>query len=149
MSCSAKRFELLGKMADSVTADLCINNVQQLMKKIVFITGASSGIARETAIQLARHGYTVYGVARRKDKLGNLSSQGVHILKMDVTDDHSIINGIQEIMAAERRIDILINNAGFGSYGSIEDVPLEEARYQLEVNLFGAARLIQLVLPTP
>lgn len=144
MSCSAKRFELLGKVPHLVAIDLCRNNQ---MKKVVLITGASSGIGRETAIQLARNGYTVYGTARRKDKLGSLSSHGVRILEMDVTDDHSMMSGVQEIIAAEGRIDILINNAGFGSYGSVEDVSLDDARYQLEVNLFGAARLIQLVLP--
>lgn len=117
------------------------------MKKVVLITGASSGIGRETAIQLARHGYTVYGAARRKDKLESLSSYGIRTLEMDVTDNHSMMNGVQEIITTEGHIDILINNAGFGSYGSIEDVPLDEARYQLEVNLFGVARLVQLVLP--
>lgn len=66
---------------------------------------------------------------------------------MDVTDETSLVKGVQQIIDTEKRLDILINNAGFGAYGTIEDVPISDAKYQLEVNVFGAARLIQLVLP--
>lgn len=117
------------------------------MKKVVLITGASAGMGKETAILLAKNGYTVYGAARRTDKLSDLKKLGIHTLEMDVTNDASMIKGIEQIITAEKHIDILINNAGFGSYGAVEDVPLADARYQLEVNVFGAARLIQLVLP--
>ncbi|MCO5933993.1 oxidoreductase [Mucilaginibacter sp. RB4R14] len=117
------------------------------MKKIVLITGASAGIGKETAAFLQKNGYIVYGAARRTDKLKELEQLNVKTLAMDVTDDASMIKGIKDIIAAEGRLDILINNAGFGSYGAIEDVTIENARYQLEVNIFGAARLIQLALP--
>jgi short-subunit dehydrogenase len=117
------------------------------MKKVVLITGASAGMGKETAKLLAQKGFTVYGAARRTDKLKELEQYGVKTIAMDVTDDASMIAGVQHIISKENRIDILVNNAGFGSYGAIEDVSIQDARYQLEVNVFGAARLIQLVLP--
>ena len=118
------------------------------MKQVVLITGASSGIGKETAKLLAENGFIVYGAARRIDKMQDLKSLGVRLLEMDVTNEESMVKGIQEILSAEKRIDILVNNAGYGSYGALEDVPLSEARYQFEVNIFGLARLCQLVLPT-
>ncbi|MGC9150577.1 MAG: oxidoreductase [Microbacter sp.] len=118
------------------------------MNKVILITGASSGIGKETAVRLVRKGFTVYGAARRLEKMSDLQALGVHVLKMDVTDDASMVNGLRYIMDHEGRIDVLINNAGYGSFGAVEDVPIEEARTQFEVNLFGLARLTQLVLPT-
>lgn len=117
------------------------------MKKIVLITGATTGIGKETAIHLAKAGYIVYGAGRRENKLKELEAFNIKTIKMDVTDDGSMVQGIQQIIKNEGKIDVLINNAGFGSYGAVEDVPLNDARYQLEVNVFGAARLMQLVLP--
>ncbi len=118
------------------------------MKQVVLITGASSGIGKETAKLLAENGFIVYGAARRVEKMQDLKNHGVRLLEMDVTDEGSMVKGVQEILNAEKRIDILVNNAGYGSYGALEDVPLSEARYQFEVNIFGLARLCQLVLPT-
>lgn len=117
------------------------------MQKVVLITGASSGIGKEAARLLAQSGFRVYGAARRLEKMQDLTESGVRLLKMDVTDEPSMVAGVQEILNAEKRIDVLVNNAGYGSYGSVEDVPLSEARYQFEVNIFGLARLCQLVLP--
>jgi len=116
-------------------------------KKVVLITGASSGIGKATAIQLLGEGYTVYGAARRIEKMRDLEKLGVHLLEMDVTNDESMKQGINRIISENARIDALINNAGYGSYGAIEDVPIEEARYQFEVNVFGLGRLSQLVVP--
>ncbi len=117
------------------------------MKKVILITGASSGIGMETAKLLAAEGYTVYGAARRTDKMQELGKLGVHLLKMDVTDESSMVEGVNKILSAENQLDVLVNNAGYGSYGALEEVPLSEARYQFEVNIFGLARLIQLALP--
>ncbi|MGW0176295.1 oxidoreductase [Rhodococcus sp. NPDC003322] len=115
--------------------------------KTALVTGASSGIGEATARTLADLGYTVYGAARRTDRLQKLTDHGIRPLAMDVTDDPSATAGIDRIIAETGRIDVLVNNAGYGSYGAIEDVPLGEARHQFEVNVFGAARLTQLVLP--
>ena len=117
------------------------------MKNVILITGASAGMGKEMARHLHEDGNIVYGAARRVEKMDDLKQLGVKILAMDVTDEASMLAGVKTIIKAEGRIDVLINNAGFGSYGAIEDVPISDARYQLEVNVFGAARLTQLVLP--
>ncbi|MGF1637174.1 MAG: oxidoreductase [Cyclobacteriaceae bacterium] len=115
--------------------------------KTVLITGASSGIGKETAKMMIQKGFTVYGASRRLDKMQDLKNIGVKLLQMDVTDDQSMVDGINEILQNEGRIDVLVNNAGYGSYGALEDVPMDEAKYQFEVNIFGLARLTQLILP--
>lgn len=115
--------------------------------KVALVTGASSGIGEATARKLQSLGYVVYAVARRIEKMKHLEDAGIHTLAMDVTDDLSMQRGIKEIISRSARIDVLVNNAGYGSYGALEDVSLTEARAQFEVNIFGAARLIQLVLP--
>lgn len=117
------------------------------MVKTVLVTGASSGIGKATAIHLASQGYKVYGAARRIEKLNELKQYGVQPVVLDVTNDASIVPCIDVITAQAGGIDILINSAGLGAYGALEDVPLADARHQLEINLFGGARLIQLVLP--
>jgi len=117
------------------------------MNNVVLITGGSSGIGKATAKMLAQGGYRVYAAARRVEKMNDLKADGIHVIGMDITDDQSIVRGVEEIVTIEGKVDILINNAGFGQYGSVEDVALADARYQLEVNLFGLARLTQLVLP--
>ena len=118
------------------------------MKKVALVTGASSGIGKETARLLVEQGFTVYGASRRLDKMEDLKAMGVNLLMMDVADDASMVNGVNIILNKEQRIDVLVNNAGYGSYGALEDVPIAEAKYQFEVNIFGLARLTQLLLPT-
>lgn len=118
-----------------------------MKNKTVLITGASSGMGKVIARKLARSGYKVYAAARRLDKMEELRKDGIEPILMDITKDVSINEGINKILAQEKVIDILINNAGFGEYGAVEDVEIDQAKYQLDVNLFGAARLIQFVLP--
>jgi NADP-dependent 3-hydroxy acid dehydrogenase YdfG len=115
--------------------------------KVALVTGASSGIGEATARQLAAAGFTVYAAARRADRMQKLTQAGICPIAMDVTDDASMQAGVQAILTEQGRIDVMVNNAGYGSYGALEDVPMAEARAQMEVNVFGAARLIQLVLP--
>ena len=116
--------------------------------KIILVTGASSGIGFDAARSLAQKGHRVYGAARRVEKMEPLRAYGVIPLRMDVTDEASMEAGVRSILEAEGRIDVLVNNAGYGPFGAIENVPIEEARRQLEVNVFGLARLTQLVLPS-
>src|SRR6516164_3306739 len=115
--------------------------------KVALVTGASSGIGEATARQLAAAGFTVYAAARRTERMQQLTEAGIRPIAMDVTDDASMQTGVKTILNEQGRIDALVNNAGYGSYGALEDVPMSEARAQMEVNVFGAARLIQLVLP--
>jgi Short-chain dehydrogenases of various substrate specificities len=115
--------------------------------KTVLVTGASSGIGKATAIHLAQHGYNVYGAARRAEKLQELTSFGIKPVTLDVTKDDSLVACVNEIAKETGGIDILVNCAGLGSYGALEDVPMNEARNQMEINLFSVARLSQLVLP--
>jgi NAD(P)-dependent dehydrogenase (short-subunit alcohol dehydrogenase family) len=117
------------------------------MNKIALVTGASAGIGEATANALMDAGYKVFAAARRLDRMSGLAARGATLLKLDVTDDASIAAAIEAITTAAGRLDVLVNNAGYGSYGALEDVPLAEARRQFEVNVFGLARLSQLVLP--
>ncbi|HKN43919.1 MAG TPA: oxidoreductase, partial [Propionibacteriaceae bacterium] len=115
--------------------------------KTALVTGASSGIGEATALQLAELGYTVYAAARRVERMSDLADRGIRTRSVDVTDDPSMVALVEMIIADTGRIDVLVNNAGYGSYGALEDMPIEEARRQFEVNVFGLARLTQLVLP--
>ena len=115
--------------------------------KVALVTGGSSGIGEATALKLHELGYTTYAAARRVQRMEHLTKAGIRPLAMDVTDEESLQSGVKHILAEQGRIDVLVNAAGYGSYGALEDVPLSEARGQFEVNVFGAARLTQLVLP--
>jgi len=117
------------------------------MGKVALVTGASSGIGMAAAKDLHRRGFTVYAAARRLERMTELHDLGIRTLQMDVTDEASLVAGVQRIIDETGSLDVLVNNAGYGSYGSVEDVALDEARRQFEVNLFGVARLTQLVLP--
>jgi NAD(P)-dependent dehydrogenase (short-subunit alcohol dehydrogenase family) len=117
------------------------------MDKTAFVTGASAGIGEATARALLAAGYRVFAGARRLDRMAGLAAAGATLLKLDLTDDVSIVAAVNTIKNEAGRIDVLVNNAGYGSYGALEDVPLDEGRRQFEVNAFGLARLCQLVLP--
>jgi NAD(P)-dependent dehydrogenase (short-subunit alcohol dehydrogenase family) len=115
--------------------------------KVAIVTGASSGIGEATARRLSAMGFTVYAAARRVQRMAPLADVGIRTFCVDVTDDSSLTAFIDHVVTESGRVDVLVNNAGYGSYGAVEDVPLDEARRQFEVNVFGLARLSQLVLP--
>lgn len=114
--------------------------------KVALVTGASAGIGAATALRLASDGFTVYGVARRADLLNDLA--GVRPIQADITNDAQRRDCVNRVLDETGRIDVLVNNAGSGLYGALEDIPLETAQKLFEVNLFAHARLIQLFLPT-
>ena len=115
--------------------------------RVALITGASSGIGKDFALKLLAEGYVVYGCARRVERMGEIETAGGSILAMDVTDDLTMTAAVERIIREQGQVDVLINNAGYGQMGALEDVPMDAARRQLEVNLIGVARLNQLVLP--
>jgi NAD(P)-dependent dehydrogenase (short-subunit alcohol dehydrogenase family) len=116
-------------------------------KKVALVTGASSGNGKEIARQLLADGYVVYAVARRVDRMADLEESGAIPLRMDVTREQDVDQAIATIEEAHGGVDVLVNNAGFATYGAMEDTSLEDARYQFEVNLFGVARVTKRVLP--
>jgi len=117
------------------------------MKKVILVTGASSGIGKATALQLIKEGHIVYGAARRIEKMTDLEEAGGHALPMDVMEEDQVQATVDKIIDNQGRIDVLVNNAGYATYGSVEETPIEDARRQFDVNIFGLARLTQLVLP--
>ena len=119
-----------------------------MIQRVILITGASSGIGYDAAVLLARQGHKVYGAARRLERMEPLKELGVVPVRLDITDQASVEACVRTVLDAEGRIDVLVNNAGYGYLGAIENVTMEEARRQLEVNLFGLARMTQLVLPS-
>lgn len=116
-------------------------------KKVILITGASSGIGKATALQLVKEGHIIYGAARRVEKMQDIVEAGGYVLKMDVTDTAQIKSGIEQIIKEQNRIDVLINNAGYGLYGAVEDISIEAAQRQFDVNIFGLARVTKEVIP--
>lgn len=115
--------------------------------KVALITGASSGFGKETAKLLSTQGITVFGTSRNPSNAQD--PNGFRMLKLDVTSDESVSLCIQELLQRTNgRIDILVNNAGFALFGAIEEATIEEAKMQLETNLFGVMRMVHAVLPT-
>jgi NAD(P)-dependent dehydrogenase (short-subunit alcohol dehydrogenase family) len=114
----------------------------------IMITGCSSGIGRATALQLVRHrDFTVYATARRPDSLAELASAGCRTLALDVTDEESMQSAVRAVESTHGAVGVLVNNAGYGEFGTIEETPIAKVRGQFETNVFGLARLTQLVLP--
>jgi len=116
-------------------------------KKVILVTGASSGIGKASALQLINEGHTVYGAARRVEKMKDIEEAGGYALKMDVLDESQVESGVKKIIDEQGRIDVLVNNAGYATYGSVEETTIDDARRQFEVNIFGLARLTQLIIP--
>ena len=113
----------------------------------VLISGCSSGIGAATAETLVRAGHTVYATARRTETLAGLEALGCHALALDVTSEDSMIAAVKAVEADHGKVGTLINNAGYGEYGPIEEADLDRVRTMFETNVFGLARLTQLVLP--
>jgi NAD(P)-dependent dehydrogenase (short-subunit alcohol dehydrogenase family) len=123
-------------------------NIHTENHKVAIVTGASSGIGEATAKRLLESGYIVYAGARRTEKMLGLESAGAITNQLDVTDPNSIERFVSKVITERRQIDVLINNAGYGSYGAVEDVSPDEARRQFDVNLFGLAAMTNAVLPS-
>ena len=113
----------------------------------ILISGCSSGIGAATAAALVQAGHTVYATARQVETLADLAALGCHTLALDVTSEDSMSAAVNAVEAEHGQVGTLINNAGFGDYGPIEESDLERVRAMFETNVFGLARLSQLVLP--
>lgn len=122
-------------------------NTRPFHPQVALVTGASSGMGKETAKRLLQEGLVVYAAARRLEQMEDLRALGAIPIRMDITSEADVVAAVQLIGEAHGGIDVLVNNAGFGMFGAMEDATLDDARYQFEVNLFGMARLTQLVLP--
>lgn len=115
-------------------------------QKVIAITGASSGMGKATAEIFSQKNWIVYGGARHIEKIPTATN--IHPLKLDLTDSESNQHFIETILAEQGRIDLLINNAGYGENGPVEDISMDNVRKQFDTNFFGAAELTKLVLPT-
>jgi len=118
------------------------------MKKVILITGASSGMGKDTALRLIREGHIVYGAARRVEKMQDIIKAGGYALSLDVTDRASITKVIDQILLEQNKIDVLWNNAGYSLNGAAENISYDEALKQFDVNVFGVAEMTKAVLPT-
>jgi short-subunit dehydrogenase len=122
-------------------------------QKVAIITGSSSGIGFETALTLARNGFHTYATMRNIKKsvdimeIANRERLPLQVIQLDVNDDTSIRNSIEKVISEKERIDLLVNNAGYGLVGAFEDLSVEEIKSQFETNFFGVIRLTQQVLP--
>lgn len=117
-------------------------------KKVVLVTGASSGMGKDMALTLLKKGHIVYGAARRVDQMKELEDLGGYGLALDITDELQIESVVERIIDVHQRIDVLINNAGYAVYGAVETVDIKDARRQFDVNLFGLAELTKAVIPS-
>ncbi|MDH3361409.1 MAG: SDR family oxidoreductase [Nitrosopumilus sp.] len=123
------------------------------MNKVALVTGSSSGIGLETALALAREGYETFASMRDIKRAGELEYAAkkenikINIIELDVDKEESIISAIKNIVTDKKRIDVLVNNAGYGQFGCVEDVPIKEFRKQFETNFFSIVRIIQEITP--
>ncbi|VFJ13604.1 Uncharacterized oxidoreductase YusZ [Candidatus Nitrosocosmicus franklandus] len=121
--------------------------------KVAVVTGSSSGIGYETALLLARNGFFTFATMRNIEKSENImettKKEGLQlqVIQLDVNDDATVKNAIDKIVEEGKRIDVLVNNAGYGIFGALEDLSIEEIKAQFETNFFGIIRVTQTVLP--
>ena len=122
-------------------------------QKVAIVTGSSSGIGYATSLILARNGFYTYASARNTNKSANLQSTAdaerlpLKLIQLDVTDDRSVKAAVEQIVSEKGRIDVLVNNAGYGLFGAFEDLSVDEIKAQFETNFFGVIRVTQHVLP--
>ncbi len=122
-------------------------------QNVALVTGSSSGIGFETALLLARNGFNTYASMRNLEKsnditqIANKEKLPLQVIRLDVNDDMSVKEAIEKIVAKNQRIDVLVNNAGYGLFGALEDLSIEEIKAQFETNFFGVVRVTQQVLP--
>ena len=123
------------------------------MKKVALVTGSSSGIGLETALALARDGYHTFASMRNTEKRGELEhaakkeNLSIEIIELDVDKEESIVSAIKKVVTERGRLDVLVNNAGYGQFGCTEDVTVDDFRKQFETNFFSVVRIIQEVAP--
>src|SRR6476660_8340344 len=123
------------------------------MQKVAIITGSSSGIGYATSLMLARNGFYTYASARNIKKSASLQSTAdaerlhLKLIQLDVTDDSSVKGAVEKIVSEKGRIDVLVNNAGYGLFGAFEDLSVDEIKAQFETNFFGVVRVTKQVLP--
>lgn len=122
-------------------------------RKVAIVTGSSSGIGLDASVTLAQNGFLTYATMRNLDKSSIVKAAAdkeqlpIKVVQLDVTDDHSVKDAIRDIVSEAKRIDVLINNAGFGLVGAFEDLSIDEIKDQYETNVFGLIRVTQAVLP--
>ena len=117
------------------------------MGKVILITGASSGIGKDTALNLIKEGHIVYGAARRISKMKDIVEAGGHSIKMDILSNEDVDRALDQVISEQNRIDVLVNNAGYGLWGAVETISIDEAKRQFDVNIFGLAYLTKKVIP--
>ena len=126
----------------------------QKEKKVAIVTGSSSGIGFETSVILARNGFHTYAAVRNLDKsqplidMAKKDGLSIQVIELDVSNDKSVKDAINRVLSENKRIDVVVNNAGYALVGSFEDLSMDEIKSQFETNFFGAIRVIQAVLPT-
>lgn len=124
-----------------------MNDAHISPSRAALVTGCSSGIGRATALALVRAGFPVWASARRPDRLGGLAKAGCRTIDLDVTDEQSVTRAVARVEAEHGAVGVLVNNAGHGGGGPVEEVPLDFVRESFDTNVFGLIRLVQLVLP--
>jgi NAD(P)-dependent dehydrogenase (short-subunit alcohol dehydrogenase family) len=130
-----------------------VNNKRDPQEKIAVVTGSSSGIGFETSLFLARKGFYTYATMRNLNKSQKINDVAkkenlpLKVLQLDVTDDKSVKDAINQMKDESSRIDVLVNNAGYGVMGAVEDLSLEEFKSQFETNFFGVIRVTKEVIP--
>jgi NAD(P)-dependent dehydrogenase (short-subunit alcohol dehydrogenase family) len=126
----------------------------QQEKKVAIITGSSSGIGFETSLILARNGFHTYAAVRNLDKsqplidMAKKDGLSIQAIELDVSNDKSVKDAINKVLSENKRIDVVVNNAGYALVGSFEEMSMDEIKSQFETNFFGAIRVIQAILPS-